>query len=274
MLPNKIKCILTFFDLFGYNTGSTILSKKQKIAFIICLVHILLSIRITITQFDSISWSSYGFLQILNQCLQYSVALFTIFFTIFDAIVHRKAHKRFWIIVQCIDENFYSQSRFRFGCYIIKFVEHFSMMSLCTFLLTTVSNNIFFIMICVIDIISEVRVFYYIFCLEILYFQLKMIEIEMKTIQNSLKQIKQERLDSTKLSVSSIHYSFELKRLKWIRGYFGCVYEMANILNDIFGWSHVAAFLFQFNQLLTDLNWMYMDDMSTSSTVQSIGKIF
>lgn len=274
MLPNKIKYILTLFDFFGYNTGSTILSKKQIIAFIICLVHILLSIFVTMTQFVSIAWSSYGFLQILNLCLQYSVALFTIFFTIFDAIAHRKAHKRFWILVQCIDENFYSQSKFRFGCYIIKFVEHFSMMSLCTFLLTLVSNNTFFIIICVIDIISEVRVFYYIFCLEILYFQLKMIEIEMKIIQNSLKKMKQEQLNSIKLSVSSIRCSFELKRLKWIRGYFGCVYEMANILNDIFGWSHVAAFLFQFYQLLTDLNWMYMDDMTTSSAIQSIGKIF
>lgn len=272
MLPKKIECILIFFDLFGYNTGSTILSKKQKIAFIICLVHILLSIFVTITQFFSIPWSSYGFMEILNQCLQCSVALFTIFFTIFDAIVHRKAHKRFWIIVQCIDEN-YSQSKFTFGCYFIKFVEHFSMMSLCTFLLTTISNNTFFIIICVIDIISKVRVFYYIFCLEILYFQLKMIEIEMKIIQKSLKQIKQEHLDSMKLSKSSIHYSFELKRLKWIRGYFGCIYEMANILNDIFGWSHVAAFLFQFHQLLTDLNWMYMVDTSQFSTIQFIGKI-
>lgn len=275
MLPKQIVWMLTFFDIFAYNTGSSKLSNNKIVSILIYVLHILLIIFVSLfqLQFEALVLSNYEFLEIFNQILQYLAALFTYLLTIVDSFVHRRAHTRFWNLVQRIDQNFYQQSRFTFRCYGWKFIEFFSVMSLSTYLISTVSNNTFFLLICVYDIIGEVRVFYYLFCLEILHFQLKMIETEMKIIQNNLNQTKVDYSNPAQFSESTnrVSFEFELQRLKWIRGYFHCAYEMVNLLNEIFGWSQVQTISFLFYLLLTNLNWVYMN-FYTCTAVQFIGK--
>lgn len=275
MLPKQIVWMLTFFDIFAYNTGSSKLSNTRLISILIYVLHILLIIFVSLyqLQFEALILSNYEFLEIFNQILQYLAALFTYLLTIVDSFVHRRAHKRFWNLVQRIDQHFYHQSRFTFRCYGWKFIEFFSIMSLATYLISTVSNNTFFLLICVYDIIGEIRVFYYLFCLEILHFQLKMIETELKIIQNTLNQTNADYSNLTQFSESSnrVSFEFELQRLKWIRGYFHCAYEMVNLLNEIFGWSNVQAISFLFYLLLTDFNWMYMN-FNVCTAIQFISK--
>lgn len=51
--------------------------------------------------------------------------------------------------------------------------------------------------------------------------------------------------------------SDRLQQLKWIRQYFHNVCCMTKCMNEMFGWSHIAAILFCYYFLLTDLTWCY-----------------
>lgn len=250
MLPNRIIRILNFFDIFGYNSGTSKLTKNRRVAHFICFVHILLvfvfawcKVRLILKLIHAMRW-----VEFFNQMLKYSAALYTFWLVIFDAIFQQRSHRHFWKILQMINAHFAPQNTVNIVPYMRKFVVFFSITisSILIFYFSTKAHNrtidvrapVFMNFIILIRL-CQLRVFYYVFCVE-------MVDCQLKMIKNKLKSVK-----------SQMNFSSTMRDFHWIRGYFHCVYEMATHLNEMFGWSHVAAVSFCFYLLLSDLNWFY-----------------
>lgn len=260
MLPQQIVRILNFFDIFGLNSGSSDLTINLKVAYFIHFVHILIAFLCVLFQFwMSIIYFRSEFIGLkITLFLQYISALYAYWLIIFESLLHHRVHKHFWQIFQRINEHFHSQVGFYFKIYATTFFEFF-IVTIALVIASFVENGIerlgmvlvflFLIKVC------QLKVFYYIFCVKIVTEQLEIIEIEVTELKNILNR----RFDENVLQIN---------RFVWIRKYFECVYEMTECLNKVFGWSQVAAILFCYYLLLTDLAWSYLTFSSMECTTK------
>lgn len=259
MLPIQIVRILNVFDGCGFNSGSSNLSKNPKSIQLICYAHITIVVILTLFKFYLIVqyYPSLRLTEAISEIVQYSTALNTCWCIVLDNILHQNEHQGFWTVLQQIDTQFCSQSRCNFRNYLIKFIEFFSMkiiiivVTMIVSFISLVINTAYFVLFTM----CAIRMIYYLFCLEVVHFQLKMIENELKTMQI-------EHIDSFD-EKNSIHKTtrfcrFESQRFHWIRGYFHCVYRMVDFLNKSFGWSQVAGIIFCFSFVLTEFHWIYI----------------
>lgn len=267
MLQRRIVYILTFFDIWGYLTGFTALSNSRNGIICAIFLHIFLVVMFTFYEFYLMTelFALIGVLDTINEVIQYTSALYTYWLIIFDSFHHRREHQLFWTLFQRIDDCFCKQN-IRLNGYLLRFVEYI-LMSIILYLLICASNafpksNSVYVFIVLITI-CQIRVFYYIFCLEIVHHQLKSIENEISTIK--LKQTIIPMRRTCQL------YAFEAKRMRWIHEYYYCVSEMMKLLNTYFGWSQAAAVLFCFYSFATDLTWFY-STFNKYSLAQCIGK--
>lgn len=247
MFPRRVKYMLTVFDAFGYNSGSSPLSSHRRTANLICIVHILLALCFTcFTFYLKMQLSSFQRLvELLNHLLQYSSTIYMYWFTIFDSFRRWREHQRFWAIFQKINDNFQSQRDFTYRTLILKFllIVLTTTASLLISQLTAkihISMNVILVINLTLIKLCQIRIFYYLFCLEAINFQLKSIEIALREMCEG---------------VNFTSHSNDVHRFKWMQQYYHCVYEMAHLSNDIFNWSQVAAVSFCFYAILTDLNW-------------------
>lgn len=238
--PNQIEFFLELFDICGFNSGSSNLFQTRKSIRIITLIHCLLAILFTINQYFYFKfyYSYFKSFEIISELVECSASLCTYYLIIFDAIPYREAHKYFWNILQQIDECFCRQRHLIFQSYKIKLVIFLILIFLLIlrYVLFDFVDNLIILVYMFLVKICQMRVLYYLFCLEVINFQLKNIEREIM-----------QRCSS-----------FEMQKFKWIRSYLYLIYQMVNILNEIFGWSQVAAILISFHCLFTDLNYFYI----------------
>lgn len=241
-LSTKIKCILNFFDIFGYNSSVSTLSNRQAVAYFIYAVHILIAISYTLYQIRL--WfllEEMPLLEILNSMLQYSIALYTYWFVILDSIIYREKHKLFWKIFQKLDTTHLHHFKTTIFWSVLKMFGYFCSTTFCITLIIFVTiypvNDSMYVHNILIKL-CEVRIFYYTFCLEIVNIQLKTIESELI----SGKRRTRSWLDSN--------------QFKWIRIYFECVHDMTNLINELFGFSHVLNISCCFYVILTDMNYV------------------
>lgn len=268
MFSKQMECILNFFDACAFNTGASKLFQNRKIKHLIFGIHILCALLLTVFKFHLAVryYSSLMAIEAISESLQYSTALFTFWLIIYDSIHHRGAHKMFWKILQRINAYFCQQRSMDLRSFFLKTMEFFVATILALSIRITLNQNAALstdIAYFILFEICQIRVFFYLFCLEMVHFQLKMIESEVKTMQCALNFISTKSTSYLiRISETSIFYLFEIQRLKWIREYFSHVYEMMNSLNETFGWSQVAAISFCFHLLLTEVTWIYIHFMS------------
>lgn len=255
MLPRHLIYILSFFDIFGYRTGVTMLSIRKTTASFILFVHFVLALLFTSIGFHLIVELSplVGLIELINELIQYTVGVFTYWFIIFDSFFQHQYHLRFWKFLQKIDDKFCSQ-HLGMSFYIGKLIEFFttsiSLFTLLYFINTFPNLKIIFVYMALFSL-CQIRLFYYIFCLTIIHHQLKMIENEL-IVMKRVSSLKYNQFHG-----KSSSYSYEFQRFKWFREYFYCINEMIKLLNKIFGWSQVAAVLCCFYFCATNLNWFY-----------------
>lgn len=255
MLPTKIVYILTVYDIWGYNTGSSKISKHRNIACFINFVHILLAIFLLwfTSKLVTNYYSVLTLTEAISEGIQYSTALYTYCFIIFDSIIYQHAHRNFWKLIEHIDVTFSSQQNLSFRSYKVKIII-FLIKVILTFMLRVivhpfVSATIDSVYVTVF-IICEVRMFYYLFCLDILFYQFEIVDNELKTMISSTNYAHKSEVFSS--------YRSHLQQFKWIRKYFHCIHKLVHLLNKMFGWSQVAAISFSFYYLLTELNWYFI----------------
>lgn len=247
MLSKQIQFVLKYFDACGFNSGQSKLSNSQRAVYITNTTHILMAIFFSLFKIRMIVmlFSAHRFAFAINFILQYSAALYTYWCIILDSNLQDREHRQFWKFVQLIDQLYNPQNDFSFTCCILKFFFCFFISAVAILMALVIGNSsdieVVFMYIFLIKI-SEARIFYCILCVEILRFKLN-------TIDNALT---------------------DLRQFKSIREYYYCVYEIASLLNDVFGVSQVAAILFCFYFFLADVNWLYIH-FTNQSTMLIIG---
>lgn len=276
MLPQQILDILCYFDVCGVNSGSSKVSRNKRATYLIYFVHITTAILLSLFEFHLMSeyYPSLGLIEAISESLEYKAALYTYWLIILDSVVHRRVHEQFWNILQHIDDCFSSQPKCAIRSYVVKFNLYILKTVSIMVIRLTISSITGFIIdfaYIVLFIVCEIRMFYYLFCLEILHMQLKIVEDELKTMMNilSLASFREDYSSMGKTITISAYDKFEFQRMKWIREYYLCVYQMMCNLNEIFGWSHVGAIMFCFYYLLTESNWFYIhfDELSFTHRV-------
>lgn len=249
--------VLNFFDIFGYCTESSALTKyRSKIQILIFSVHFILAVLFSLYGFHMFveMYSLFGLLETLNELVQYTIGLFTYWSILLDSLLHRRKHRHFWQIVERIDQCFCTQTE-TFRSFSHKIIEFFPVtisLYLILFAMASIPQICSVLVFHCLITICQLRMFYYIYCLEVVDWQLKMIEHEIVIIKTNLPHVANQK------------YRFDLNRFQWINRYYYCVIEMTILLNDIFGVSQIASMLFGFYAFLTDLNWVYVNvDRST-----------
>lgn len=185
------------------------------------------------------------FIEVFNSVLQYFSALFTYWSIVIDSACFKRKHRIFWEYRTKIKKPSMNSCGFTFLCFTLKLAIYVFTTLLCllTFILVSDDsigvNTIESMLVDSLLIkIGEIRVFYYIFCVEVLFSQMKNIN------------------DNFKIKKRETTLSNERKTLKCIRTFHNCVYEMANLLNDVFGLSQVTGISFCFYIVFTDLNFV------------------
>lgn len=251
MLPSRIVHILNFFDVCGYCTGSSALAEHKKLQLIIFAIHLASVLVLTFYQFQTFTdlYPAIGFLETLNEMVQYSIELYTYCLILWDSFLYRKQHIRFWRAFQKINAHLKTNDPFYNG-YVCKFIEYFlvtNILYVSIFLVEgfPLMSPVFIFLVLI--LVCQLRVFYYLFCVEAINSQLNVIE--------------------------HIATGKAVSQIKCINEYYDCVTEMFELLSDIFGFSQVAVVLFCFYFLLTDLNWLYAC-YDRFSPVQICGRYF
>lgn len=93
-MSTQISYFLNFFDIFGFNSEFSQLSKHRKTIFTIYSAHIFLAIVLTLFKFYFMFkyYLSLGLIVAINEFLQYFISLFTYWMIIFDSILQCNAH--------------------------------------------------------------------------------------------------------------------------------------------------------------------------------------
>lgn len=251
MLPIQFERVLTFFDIFGYNTGSSRLSRRKTMIIVLYFVHISMALIFSFYIFHLTFILKYlRFVELMNSLFQYSTAILTYWFIVIDSVFHRKEHRHFWAILQQIDEFIHPQNHFNLKIYLIKFIQYMftTFISVCMIIPMHDFSDVALIVVTVVKL-CQIRIFYYIFCVEVLHFQLNVIENEIQ---------KMNKMMDFKVGVF---------QFRWIREYYYHVFRMTCILNKFFDWSHVAAVSFCFYLLLTELNWFCVNYRNLNSII-------
>ena len=258
MLPKRIEFLLFFFDVFGYNSGSSKLSRHQKTACFIYIAHVLLVVFFTFYKIRLIfELISLPIVELINPIIQYSASLYFYWFIIVDSVFYRREHQHFWKILEKFNKFYYS-NRYKttFKYFVLKLTTYFITTLLCLFVVTMIIGQLIDYLYVYIILMktSEFRVFYYIFCLEALHNQMKIINCKFK--RNKSKR-----------------FVLHLKEFRRIRDHYSCAYEITNCLNKVFGLSQVTAILYCFYVILADLNWMITHvDVLSSHLILAISK--
>lgn len=203
-------------------------------------------------------YESVGLIETINEIVEYCASVYAYWLIILDSFVHRQAHKRFWQTVQQIDKHVCCLSHFEFRRYMAEFIEFFAIrisIIVINMILVNFERTGIYIAYMIPIQICQIRVFYYIFGLEAIQFQLECIE----------REIVRTRTGSSNSILA------EVINFKRIRKNFECIYKSSDLLNTIFGFSQVAAVLFCFYSMFTDLNYIYIHFRELSE-VDLIGK--
>lgn len=255
--------MLCYFDVCGSNSGSSRVSQNRLANYFIYFVHISMATFLTLFEFRLIAdyYPSLGLTEAISESLEYSAALYTYWLIILDSLMHRQAHEIFWNTLHHIDRYFSCQPKYAIRSYMVKFyaytIKTISMLVI-RLTISSIAGFIIDFAYIVLFIVCEVRMFYYLYCLEILHMQLKIVESEVRTMRAILNATKFRECHLPNCNVITTCESFEMQRMKWIREYFHCVHKMMSSLNIVFGWSHVGAIMFCFYYLLTESNWLYI----------------
>lgn len=237
---DKMEQILTLFDIFGFNSGQSKLSRCRNVAKFILNIHILLATFFTLFLFFLLIayYSMLNIIEAISEFLQYFTALCTYWIIILDSNSRWQEQRQLWQILDEIEKRSPQQLlAFNSRNYLIKFIEYFVITFFIILMIIFINDfnsfttTIIYAYMLVIKL-CQIRVFYYLFHIEIIHSQLNLIVKKLKLLKSS--EINNE--------------------IKWIREHYYHVHEIVHIVNKIFGWSHVAGILFCFYVLLTDLN--------------------
>lgn len=244
-----------YFDLWGFCTQFKRSPRQRNYDRLSFILHIVLCTIFTIFLFAYLKRPVQDNLGIFNDGIKLNAMLLVYWLSIIESYSSRKTQKKFWDIVQQIDQQFCSHRQVYFRIYIIKMVIYLTCLVLflsnyICHILPDSELHYFWFFFTSFQIYYNNRLFYYLFFLEFIKHELECIEKEVGEMLNSLERSK---LQSAKEFLKKFH----IERFKWVREYYGLVCDLCGIANDVCGWSNVAAVPLPFLLFMTNINWFY-----------------
>lgn len=251
MFSKFIILLLKFFDFCGFHTETPFFGSKNQTVYI-SLVHCVCAIALTYFVFaHSTEPIILGEVlpYLVNEILQIMNGMLTHWTIIIESYVQRDTQKQFWKIFRYIEQHHVKCKKSFLHTYKIKFIEFFSVVTIIQIIFTCyfthyVGNYYFFrFAYLVSQIVYQYRVFYYLFYLDLIAFELNIIKKELKMVAS--------RTHGHYYPMESINSNL----LKEVNADCQRVFELIKCLNQIFGWSNFTTVLYCFHLPLTDSNW-------------------
>lgn len=250
MFSRPIVLLLKYFEFCGFQPEYQNYTKKKDLIVFIC--HIISALFNTCVLID------YGFFQkniiiihpvrSFNHLFPLSSVLFAYWIIIIESYAQRGKLRKFWILQQDLDGRFDGKKSMKLSFFMFQFIEYLIATSilcfiLCPFFLVKTYTKLIWIVQILLTRMCQNRAFYYTFHLNLLKYQLKNIENEIKT---------------------PVWRSNEKFIMKFQQNY-EIICQMVDCINSAFCWSHFATILSLFHVALADINWTYThmyDDQS------------
>lgn len=251
---NMFSYWLRYYDLWGFNTEIKASHRYRIFVRFVLASHLILATILTLIILRYLLRPGYDdILGTINDFIKYLGSFIVYWSTIIECNLGRKciAKRKLWNVFRLIDQNYCSHRNFC-GNYLFKFMTYFGLM--CFVYLAYLCSVIefggmqyvpFWVSYVFLMLMHQHRIFFYFFCLELIKNELKIIEDEVNKMLDIHKTMK------------LTFREFEVNRLKWIREYYGLVYELSECVNLVFGWSNLPTILVSFSLILTDVNWYY-----------------
>lgn len=255
MYPKWMKILLLYFDLWGFNTQFKKFPKHfDRLIFI---VHLILITMATFVIWIFLTRPVDDKLGSVNDSLKLFAILLVYWLSILELNFKQQIQRKFWKIAQNIDWQFCSRCRLSFRPYILKMV-FYSLVFILLYqnyfvrLITLNKSGLYWFWFCYtfIYLFRTNQILCYLFYLEFINNQLKMIDYEISEI---LCVYKSGNMKNTKFILEQFHRN----RFKWFRKFHNSIYDLCDIVNSLFGWSNVAAIIISFHLILADTNWFY-----------------
>lgn len=274
MFSKWIFFLLKSFDICGFYTEVTHLQNPSKRACQIFLLHAFWAFAIIIMVVMFSMHTSGVLPYMVNVNLQNTCGAVDSVIII-ESFTQRKVQQQFWQIYQCIYFDKPHQKPY-FGAFLIKLMTFFTAITPIAFYLVYNSlsvETVVYFWYCFayffLFIVYQVRIFYYLFYLEL-------IKYELIAIRNALKDV--AFVSGFKRNSSPIaHHTNERLResnqIKAVYKHYSQICELNDCINQIFGWSNFVTILYCFGLPLTDANWAYTS-FGQWSMEYTIGKLF
>lgn len=250
MFARRVVLILKFFDFCGFFTEYSYSNRYQQVIYIVFILHIFFAVYFTFfLRCVLFSIRSLKLLDSINEFVQYQSSLHSYYILIIESFVHRKKQRFFWKIYKKIEDR----SNFKCRLYSLKLIEFFVVLfvtnTICLYL-SNIETHVW-LGYTILNAINNIRLFYYIFYLEL-------IRLELKCIEKTIK----EMIELSRFSI--VYYQHRNIYFKKIRDYYAITCELIDHLNEIFGLSNFSTMIYHFFYLFTILNYAYLhfDDYS------------
>lgn len=275
MYPTWMKILFLYYDFWGFCTLYKTPLRKPKYYRVIFAFHLFLVTFATVGIFLFLFRPINDVLGHLIDSLKLCAHLLVYWISIFELYLKQQTQQKFWNILNFIDKHLCSH---RFNCfkssYLLKIIVYFVIIM--TFLLNYViilfsmtasnkSSYYFWFCYALIVLFHKHQAFYYLFYLEIIKYELKM-------VRNELDEMWQFCENQEMKSTKQFAKVFQCKRFKWIRELYESIYDMNDVVNTVFGWSNIVAISFSFLLILADINWLYWKSFN-KYRIDRIGKL-
>lgn len=264
MFPKWIFCIFIMFSLCGFYPQLSTKTVIQKISDLIFIVHVsffvlyttysVFTMNFTLLHFSQ-GIDSMSFLETLNEFVPSFFTSITFCIIICESYFLRNNQRKFWQLFRYINKHYTSHTSVLYRCYSLKLLEYFCYCSISVFYIiivlgvSPIERGVLqgFVIIAQVLLlfICQVRPFYYLFYVELVKFELKIIENRTKHIHKSCQ---------TEIFWKVCNQNHRISRFTWIRQYYQMIYKLNELMNMNFGWSIFAAFLYCFCTGISDLN--------------------
>lgn len=262
MFSNKIYIQLKFFTFLGFCPEffelRPFFQLKSNFTLIILAVHIIIlcfAANYTIRFFNSIVEYKNP-IESANDSIRMFLTLFAYFCAIVESFLKRDAQRNVWRALieiyeiycfreRCINKRYYQKLLLLFVYATIVQISIFSWM-------VKQHNSLLLQYWCsyiLLLSIQYIRIFYYLFFMELLRLELSFLNRELNVIVGDCVG------DVATNRKRIVHRKFLCRRLVWVQRYYGLVYTISRLLNNIFSWSHLMTMTLCFVVFLTDFNW-------------------
>lgn len=249
-----------YFDLWGLPTEFHTSSNAHKVIRLATAFQYLLGISVTVLVTIYLQRPINDPLGTLNDVIKHGGNVVVYWLALIELSTKQPIRQKFWQTLHKVDRSYCCHRDFSLRNYIMRFNYCFLLytISFLIYLQGLVSQTgthflYFWFAHFILSILYLNRVFFYLFYLELIRYELRNVECEVKKLAQMYR--KKSSLTGTKYS----NFSQDIERMRFvrIREYFQSICKLCNCLNKFLTYSNAAMILFSFQFIITDALWVY-----------------